>query len=603
MKILAYSVLTIFIAAAVIFGADYLYEIKVAKPVLEQTNLQVKTQLNSNKQSVQTKSPNLQTSNFKVIEKTPPHFLPGFDWSLPDATEETEYSGLTAWKYHNLEPVKNSFLIVRWDESNPRQGKYDFSQFEKDLKQIAPQKALVRLEVNSACEAPKWALRKMRASDDKSLIFWDKAYLDATKPFIQNFAARFASDPQIIGVQLGLADGEYKGSCDDFGNKDGWGEFWISPQARAVAETEFGLNPDIFESSTKANIEVYVNAFGKYKYKLVFTSLGPLFTYGKGSEPYNLRNASIASYVISKGVGSRDGAIENWMSYSDKIYGNIFTSMSDGTCRLDFDENFAQKIRGRYWGTENEFYGNKDYVLDVHGPYENQPYRFLMSSLRALQMRRNFISVSNDGMKDMDHPLYKTQEFMRYLTKVLGKQIKNTPDAFVLLGERYLSASRTKDHKEEACVKNSGNKIAIRSFGRWLSEDSESSPAIKTSMPKEEKYWGQDYYMPDGIDYEYFARESRIFSFDINDQLTQLRCKDGCELEVKATFKDTSKTTLNTFVAEGRSQPFETRGDNQIKTVTFKIKSDFANKLDGSDIVLKSEQGPIPLILLRLNFL
>jgi hypothetical protein len=606
MKILTYSALAIIFALSLVFGVDYLYESTVVKATTNNSqNLpkQVSKHVQQQKE-IKEKLVNIPFDDYKVIEETPPHFLTGFDWSLPAYADEALYSGLIAEENHNLELVKNSFVIVRWDEANPEKGKYNFSRFEKDLKRIAPQKVLVRLEVNSACEAPKWALKKLRSSKDKSLIFWDKDYITLLESYIGEFAKHYASSEQIVGVQLGIGDGEFTGSCD---NKDGWGEFWMSPQVLAEAEQNFGFTPELFEVRSKEIIDIYATAFGSNKHKLAYTNIGPSFSWDEIAIPYNQRLIKLAHYTIGLGIGNRDGAIERWMSYTDKIYGNIFTSMLDGTCRLDFDEAYAEKIRGRYWGTENEFYGNKGYVIAVHGSFENQPYRFLISSLRALQMRRNFMSISND-MRVIDHPIYKTQEFLRYLTKIMGKQIENTPDAFVLMGERYIEAYRLENHKDAECVKNNGDIIPIRSFGRWLSESPqntllENAPAIKIRMEAKDNYWGQKYYLPDGIDYEYFARKADQFSFDLNDQLAEKRCKKGCEVEIKATFKDTIKTALNAYVAEGKSQSFETRGDGKIITVSFKIKSAFKNGIASSDIILKSEQGAIPLILFRVNFL
>ena len=595
-----------------VFGADYVYQRTMVGVYAEgDQNSSIASAADSMQTSLLNKAEqqliNIPFNDYKVIEKTPPHFMPGFDWSLPASVKQENYSGIIAEDPNSPPTANNSFLLVRWDESNPQPGEFDFSRFENDLMRVAPKKILVRLEVNSQCEAPKWTLDKIPASSEKSLIFWDKNYLELTRPFINEFGRRYATNPQIIGVQLGLADGEYKGACDDNDNKDGWGEFWMSPQAISEVEDSFGFNPDIFVSSTKANIDLYIKAFGEHVNKLAFTGFGPLFTYGEGSQKYNDRMLEIAEYTIGKGLGNRDGAVERWMSYTDKIYGIVINSMPDNSCRLDYDENFANKIRGRYWGTENEFYGDKGYVTSSFGNYLNQPYRFLMSSLRTLQMRRNFMSISND-LNTIDHPVYKTQEFLHYLTKTLGKQIENTPDAFVLLGERYLSAFRLENHKDAECVKANHDKIPIRSFGRWLTESPQNTlvknaPAIKTRMKAEDHYWGQDYYLPEGIDYEYFAREAGQFSFDLNDQMAETRCKNGCEVEIKATFKDTLKTALNIYVAEGKSLPFETKGDNQIKTVSFKIKSAFNNGIGDSDIVLKSDQEAIPLILLRVNFL
>ncbi len=419
MKALFYIFIFFIFATAMVLGGDYFYDVynSSANPAAAgEGNKQQKkiTTVSNNKLS--DKDANTPT---KLIIKSPPHLKQGFDWSVPAYADETKYSGLITGKDTTIEAVKNKFLIVLWSETNPEPGVFDFSEFERDLKRVAPQRVLVRLEVNSACEAPAWALKQIPQSSKKSLIYWDKTYLDITRPFIQEFAKRFASKPQVIGVQLGLGDGDFNGSCDDYDNKNGWGEFWMSPEAIAEGETKFGFSPEVFESASKANIDIYINAFGKYKYKLALTNIGNLFTYGEGAERYNQILSALSKYALDRGIGNRDGAIEQWMNYMDKAYGNVITSMPDGTCRLDFDEQFAKEIEGRYWGTENEFYGRKDYVLARHGPFSNQAYRALISSLRALQMRRNYMSTS-DGLRDVEHPDYKTQEFLKVLNPRYG---------------------------------------------------------------------------------------------------------------------------------------------------------------------------------------
>ncbi|MEE9326003.1 MAG: hypothetical protein V3U71_01830 [Cocleimonas sp.] len=539
-----------------------------------------------------------------VLNDIKPTVINGFDWSLPAKTNAENYSGFIGEQgsvKDNL--LKNNFVIVRWDRANPQKNIFNFNHFDKKLKQLLPNKVLVRLEVNSACEAPQWALQQLRSSKDKSLIFWDDNYINTLSPFIKKFAERYSDSSQLVGLQIGIGDGEYSGSCNNFDNKNGWGEFWMTPDELSEAKTYFGLTPVIFEKQSKKIINLYADAFGENKFKLAYMNQGPLFTYGEGSEPYNKKLEMLTNYALDIGLGTRDGAIEQWMSYTDKIFGNKITSMPDGTCRLDFDEAYAKQVQGRFWGTENEFYGKEQYILDRHGPYQNQPYRFLVSSLRALQMRRNFMSISDKNMQEMDHPDFKTQDFMHYLTKVLGKRIDNTPDAFVLLGERYISAFRMQSHSQQVCVKNSGDKIRIRSFGRWLTDTSESQPAIKIKMPASEKYWDQNYYLPEGIDYEYFAREAKVFNFDLNDELVRKRCKPACNVEIKVTFKDTHRTKLKTIMDEGSSQSLQTQGDMQIKTATFSLKSKFHNKNPAFDFSLNSEKGKIPVIMLRVNFL
>ena len=623
MKIITSLALFILFTVVVVFGFDHLYE----RSIQDKQSSKVLQKSNADKTVAQSKS-NTATSTKKdlgstqkVSEKvrilkvsnTPPSFLAGFDWRLPDNTQMTPYSGLITENPSSEKKVNHGFAIVLWNESNPAPGVYDFSRFDKTLKRSAPGKVLVRLEVNSSCEAPNWALNKLRQTKQKSLIFWDKSYQELTAPFIKAFAERYAANPQIIGVQLGLADGEFgeaPDSCDNYDNKQGWGEFWMSVSERKEAEENFDFNADLFMQASLANIDIYANAFGDYKNKLAFTNIGTLFTYGEGSAPYNKNLKKIAEYVLTKGLGNRDGAIERWMSYTDKVYGSQFKTMPDGSCILDMNEAYIRQFKHRYWGTENEFYGNKDYVIADMGPVENHPYIFMISSLRALQMRRNFMSLTD--MSNITHKDYKTQAFIKYLSLTMGKQYEDTPDAFVLMGERYIAQYRLKDQMDADCVSKNENTVKVRSFGRWLNESPENSqvensPALKVRMPKEQNHWYQGFYLPHGTDYEYFARKAKTFAFNLNDQLTEARCKNACNVVVKATFKDTVKTKLHIEVAEGVSDSIETTGDNKIKTVSFNLRSKFDKPINDAhsktDLRLLSKDKAIPLMLVRMNFL
>ncbi|MCF6188951.1 MAG: hypothetical protein L3J51_00565 [Cocleimonas sp.] len=592
------------LSSGIFFYVDDLYEKFSIKAVIPAPHIKlskVEAQESDSHQK-DNQQPKSVIKAIKVTSTKPAYTVDGFDWSLPKNTPIENNSGLIDEYDRGIDYIRNVFAIVRWDEANPKNGRYDFSKFEKYLANAAPNKTLVRLEVNSACEAPKWALRKLRASKDKSLIFWDKSYIDLLKPFINAFAKRYANDPRVIGVYLGIADGEYDDNCE-FDNKNGWGEFWMSPQSIANAQKKFGFNPEVFEKQTKAIVDVYVAAFGNNKHKLAFTNIAPSFSWNSIGEPYNEKLKKIAKHVWKTGIGNRDGHVEIWMRFIDKTYGVQLSSMKDGSCFLDFDEHYAKQIQGRYWGTENEFYGDKSYVKNANGPYKNQPYRFMVSSLRALQMRRNYFSVAGNSMEKLDHSVYKTQDFLRYLTKVMGKQMENTPDAFILLGERYISQDHAKNFSNEACVKNSKKGVAIRSFGRWLMEGSRSVPALRVSMPKNENYWGQNYYMPEGMDYEYSARKAKQFEFDLNDDLSMLRCDNGCKAEIKVTFKDTHKSTMNILYDKEFSQSFKTKGDNKIKTVTFNVNSRFQNELRGKDFMINSKTIDLTLIMIRVNFL
>ena len=220
-------------------------------------------------------------------------------------------------------------------------------------------------------------------------------------------------------------------------------------------------------------------------------------------------------------------------------------------------------------------------------------------------MRRNYISIAGDSMALIKDPIYKTQSFLVYLNKVLGKQVENTADAFIVLGERYVAPSRLESFTDEPCVKNAKKGAAIRSFGRWLTEKSDSKPSLPVSMPESENYWGQDYTMPYGVDFEFSARESKKFEFDINDKLMEKRCHKACDVEVKITYKDTAVTNINLGYGNNKQQSFRTNGDNKIKTITFSVNSLFQNKHqkhDDADFIISSITT-VPLIMIRVNFL
>lgn len=533
-------------------------------------------------------------TNIEVID--------GMDWRLPAYARRSNLGGLISETRGPKDYIRGDFHIVRWDRTNPVSGKYNFSELQHQLNSRPGQQIVLRPEIYSRCEAPAWALKQLRYTRNGSLIFWDQQYLTLLKPYVQQLAHFVSRNPQVVGVQLGIADGEYRGDCNRFELKDGWGEFTMNPKELLEAETNFGLTPQILESSTKDIVNIFVDAFGKNTHKLAFNNLEQ-FSWNSIAEPYNQRMPSIAKFVLDKGLGNRDGQVEHWMRYIHKVYGMQLKPVGDGTCSLHMDESVADRFARRYWATENEIYGNLDYVLNEHGSYQNQPYRFLISSLRGLQMRRNYSLIFARAMQKIDHPVYKTQEFLRYLDKTMGKLRSDTPDLFILLGERYVADYRLAAEYPERKLCQNKDQTAIRSFGRWITETSNSKPSMKVTMPTNDKRWGQGFYLPQGIDYEYAARSSTEFSFNINEQLAQTRCPDRCSVEIKLTYQDDNKSTVWIETSQGKTSQLNTTGDGKLKTASFTMELSPNNALNKSDFLVKSAQGSLSLMLLRLNLL
>ena len=520
--------------------------------------------------------------------------------------------------------VKGTFLEVLWKHSEPSQGQYDFSHFEQRLAD-AGKPALVRLEVNSKCHAPNWAT--IPHLNNQSLQFWKPEYVAQLKGFITAFANQYKDDPRVIGIHLGIADGEYyqgngESNCpsgNDFNSlvygsgRDGWGEFWLNENLGEESKSKSnGLTPENFESSVKQIINMYIEAFGANKHKLAFTSFKAF-----GSSEFDEKMPSIVKHVMDNGLGNREGEIEAWMRYTDNDYGvNLVTGNSnDSSCSMTFDESFADSIQGRYWGDENEFYGS-EWSIDASGPLSNQSYRFYVSSMRALQMRRNYFSIDPTGHTYLRSTTdeYNSGDFITYLSKTLGRTRSDTPDAFVVLGERTLStysglypSEYKQGNTSEQCLIDGTNRgfVAVNEFGRWLSvvSPTDADETMRKDMPTSERHWGLNMIADRGGDfYELYARKSKELLFDINDQLIQERCGSTCKIEVKVVFKDDRVVNLKVNHANGESGVLTTQGGGQTKTATFPISGSFTNGFNNADFSVKTTDGSeLSVLMTRIN--
>lgn len=546
-----------------------------------------------------TTSPNTRQTQ-QIPAKT--EVISGMDWRLPRYATRSQLGGLVSETRGSDDYVRADFHIVRWDRTNPQPGQYDFNELQRAIDNRPGQQIVLRPETYSRCEAPQWALQKLRHTQNGTLIFWDAVYLETLRPYIQQLANFVRRNPQIVGVQLGIGDGEYRGDCARFELKDGWGEFNMKPTELNEAETNFGFTAAKLESSTRSIVSAYATAFGKDVSKLIFNNTDQ-FSWEKIAEPYNQRMASIAKFVLDKGLGNRDGQVEHWMRYIHKVYGMQLKPSTNGTCTLDMDEAVADRFARRYWGTENEFYGDLDYVRAEHGSYRNQPYRFWISSLRSLQMRRNYSLIFARGMEKLDDPIYKTQAFLRYLDKTMGKFKQDTPDLFVVLGERYVADYRLAAEYPERKACQTEDRTAIRSFGRWLTESSDSQPAMRINMPEGDKRWGQGFYLPRGINYEYAARASSSFAFNMNEQLGLIRCRQQCKVSIKLSYQDQTQSNISLETLRGSTQAVSTSGDGNIKTMSFELDLHPDHSPQKNDFWVKAEGSPLNLIMVRINLL
>ncbi|HHS88758.1 MAG TPA: hypothetical protein ENJ26_00140 [Rhodobacteraceae bacterium] len=525
--------------------------------------------------------------------------IDGMDWSLPESVSLSPVGGI--WQEDDditLPYIRASFAELDWRDLNPADGKFDFSQIDGLLDQEARTPLIVRINWYGDCAAPKWALARTRVMSERTIVFWDDAYYQAIAPLARALGRTYADDPRFEALYLGFGDGQKSGpTCDS--DDDGWGEYWMTDAEIHEAETNFGLTAPVMEIATKRLISLFADAFGDNAGKLAFTNIA-LFD-GNEESPYNAVVRELGPYLESRGVGMRNGEIETWLRYVGTQFGQKLTPAPGNTARLSTDEAFARTIGTRHWGDENEFYGPEDYVIESTGPYSNQGYRFYVSSMRSLQMRYNHIAIYLDPMLELPKLPWDPQGLLVYQAKTLGRTIKDTPDAFTMLGERYLRADFMNGPIAHDPTVHDGM-LKIRGIERWLSEIGDSQPAFKVNMPEEEAYWAQ-YYMPWDIEYEYAARASDRFEFDLSDELMSARCPGRCTLSIKLSYLGDKPATVQVETADETSAAFDLTADGAIHTVTFPVTSKFAGSLvNNADFIVRSDGNPLTLLLARVVF-
>ena len=161
----------------------------------------------------------------------------------------------------------------------------------------------------------------------------------------------------------------------------------------------------------------------------------------------------------------------DWYLIPDSRRGQL---LSDDDVYLRVNESAPALSGGRLVGEENEEYssewssdwrtwepGEKGGAWNASappqghharfGPLASFPYRYLMSSMRSLQMRVNLLLASNTVVND---------ELFCYMALAVGRKAEDSPDAFAFLASTRFSYGRGR----------------VSNLERWLHQRSEPSP-------------------------------------------------------------------------------------------------------------------------------
>ncbi len=428
--------------------------------------------------------------------RTQDDIIDGWDWSLPPDVEVKSNSLLCVSRSINSLPEVTFpanpviSLWVFWSDLEPEEDEYRFDKLIEQLKIIedAGYGAIVRPMTAvyarpSYPDASKTSRSRMKPCAPPYLVDkygvpqiaeepkkdWRIVNLDVTHPAFHRRYLKFVRELGRSGIpQMEVVKGLIVGY-----KSASWGDEGIGPRR----ETEGGDEP----AHVKERLDAWAEACKGVESKVCM--------------------AGTSDYGFNKGFGIRGGFVE---MYLYRIPDRYLGQSVDADGYLWVDENAPANLPGRFSGDENEEYEEK--WTHRFGKLDSFVYRYFTSSLRLLQMRRNYL---------LNNPFCVYPEMLPFISLEMGRTVEDTPDVWCALRESYLGAYRFENRK-------SGEGVAVKNFERWLyqrdSEGHETEPAIKVDhsikmwMVHGNKKTGEGKY------YDYVARKGKKIGFAVDDR-------------------------------------------------------------------------------------
>ncbi|ANQ52570.2 T9SS type A sorting domain-containing protein [Flammeovirga sp. MY04] len=508
--------------------------------------------------------------------------IDGWDWSLPPNIKADDKA---YFKYKDLSlpefSCKNlASVLVRWDELEPTEGNYDFELLKNKIKESVVGHDGVVLRLLSSVwkidsypvegqSIPKWLEERKNAPrwmDDLPIAkipmhkAIDNKYLITNMDIMdEEYHSRYLRFIRALG-NSGIPEMEELKLVNVCYRSASAGEEFTKYNIVPNHHVESQYSEEVIAQRSKERLNVWSEAFGDHVNKLLYV--------GHDKDAF-------VDHAGDMGIGTRSGFIEVYTNLMHAPELGIFINQ-DRYMEIDEENNFIKN--NLPFGDENEEYDN-EYRF---GWKESFPYRYYIASFRMMQMRRNYV------MHD-DKTLNPTLTW--YVGMGLSRNIHNSPDAWALLSEMYISPFSNKNED------GSSNEGEVKNIERWLyqrdKEGYETTPCMKVPVPK--ILWSLDKNKP----YEYTARKGKKMGFDIDN-----RFFNGQEYEsaIKVTYYDGVKGNLKLVYHTSKGEQYvsiTTTGQDLVKTATFMvdIKTEISNQ--PFDFEIHSEEE-VPIFFVRI---
>jgi len=496
------------------------------------------------------------------------HVIDGWDWSLPDFVEPSLRSMVGLQRTFRLEdayqPLNLKFksnatavLWVKWRDLEPSMGEFNFQPLIDRIKQAnsLDMKVLLRLLCHSKTrgtgndlkegDAPLWledlGVNLLPQERYRGNLNFDPSHPEFHKRYLIliDELAQSGIPEMVSAAYVGYASPTY-------------GDEGIGP----YGERNGAANDTV--RYVRERLDAWGNAFKGMEHKVFM--------------------GGFSDYGIKNGFGVRRGFVE---MYLYNIPNGELGQYIDENGYLTVDEEAPVMKYNCFNGEENEEYG----AIWATRERENRfgtttasfPYRYFMSTLRAIQMRCNYVLTRGHVIPEM----------LPFLSLELGRTVGNTPDVWTFLSTSYLKGRTYNQHDYKVRVQSEKEKAAgieTKNFERWLyqrdAEGYETQPAVKIKQPIE--MW----MVQPGKYYDYIARSGKQIGFDIDDRWTS-RTKNSA---LKVTYFDNYKGELKLLFNKGENaKRLSLKGDKKLKTATFLVSNIESNSMDhGYDFTLEA---------------
>ncbi|MBU2229087.1 hypothetical protein KJ810_01615, partial [Patescibacteria group bacterium] len=499
-------------------------------------------------------------------------FVEGEDYSLPDTVESEDFSGYVCG---NCDNSVSGSMWLGWNDFEPERGVYDWTVLENSLNNLAAQGKTGSLHLQSITtggynpdngisvsrEVPEWIFTYYDLDPEDlptvggafSIIVipqWQTEIGSDFNNMIRALGEAYADDPRLESIYL-------HGISESRGE-----ELWMTQPYLNTIEADWGLTPTVMYDWLSARMDAYTEAFAGVEYKVAWVGMGP--SWFQGRTDFEGASTNLLYYAWSKGFGNRNGGIEFYFWHIEQTsWGS--TVDDDGYIIIDED---SPNFDGRYWGEENEEYGEAWEWR--YGSKHSDPYRYRMSVMRALQARMRWLWTSEAG-EEINPGLSE------YARLSFGKDVYNSPDAWALLFESPISSYGVDQ---------------VRNFERWLLQRDITGGVTVPSLfyyfdagaGSYTHYTARRTDIATGNNYIYFALDDNF----VADDTVQIKVEmiDNAQTDWHLEYYNNGGVLASTTTISNSN-------DDQIKTYTITIHdANFANQFDSDMDFRLVNDGP-----------